>query len=202
MLVMIVEDHPLVRRAVAGELLRIRPELTIFERDDLRTTLEALASGTIPDLIVLDLMLPDAKGMGAIQEISALFPVDRIVAFSGEEDRELLICVHERGVRGFILKSSPATREQFRTVLAGQRSFPPLPKRDPEVALSLTALELEVLKFMASPETPGSFKHVAKNLKLTERATLRTIQRIRRKLGATTKAQALARARQLGLIRN
>src|ERR1700752_2490329 len=109
MLVMIVEDHPLVRRAVADELLRIRPDLTVFERDDLRTTLEALASGTIPDLIVLDLMLPDAKGMGAIQEISAVFPVDRIVAFSGEEDRELLIYVHELGARGFILKSSPAT---------------------------------------------------------------------------------------------
>jgi DNA-binding NarL/FixJ family response regulator len=202
MLVMIVEDHPMVRRAVADELRRIRPELTVLERGDLRTTLEALAAGTIPDLIVLDLMLPDAKGMGAIQEISAIFPVDRIVAFSGEEDRELLICVHERGVRGFILKSSPATSEQFRAVLAGQRSFPPLPKRDQEMPLSLTALELEVLKFMASPETPGSFKHVARNLKLTERATLRTIQRIRKKLGASTKAQAIARARQLGLIRN
>ena len=202
MLVMIVEDHPLVRRAVAGELLLIRPDLTLIERDDLRTTLEALASGTVPDLMMLDLMLPDAKGMGAIQEISGVFPVDRIVTFSGEEDRELLICVHERGVRGFILKSSPTTGDQFRAVLAGERSFPPLPKRDSEAALSLTALELEVLKFMASPETPGSFKHVARSLKLTERATLRTIQRIRKKLGASTKAQALARARQLGLIRN
>ena len=202
MLVMIVEDHPMVRRAVADELVRIQPDLTVTERGDLHTTLEALASGTIPDLIVLDLMLPDSKGMGAIQEISAVFPVDRIVAFSGEEDRELLIFVHERGARGFILKSSPATSEQFRAVLAGQRSFPPLPKRDTEKPLSLTALELEVLKFMASPETPGSFKHVARSLKLTERATLRTIQRIRKKLGASTKAQALARARQLGLIRD
>src|ERR1700740_1025112 len=139
MLVMIVEDHPRVRRAVADELVRIQPDLTVTERGDLHTTLEALASGTIPDLIVLDLMLPDSKGMGAIQEISAVFPVDRIVAFSGEEDRELLIFVHERGARGFILKSRPATSEQYPAVLARQCSFPPLPKRDTEKPLSLTA---------------------------------------------------------------
>src|SRR5437879_12926011 len=100
MLVMIVEDHPLVRQALTRELQTIQPGMAILGEESLCGAIATLRSDAAPDLLVLDLNLPDARGMSAIHEVSSIYPVDRVVAFSGEEDQELVRCVHSHGARG------------------------------------------------------------------------------------------------------
>jgi DNA-binding NarL/FixJ family response regulator len=201
-LVMVVEDHPMVCRAVAQSLSQLKSGIDTIVEESLKDAIGTLQAGSAPDLIVLDLNLPDARGLAALDRLSEVFPVQQIVAFSGEEDPELIRFAYEREARGYILKSTPDTDDAFRRVLDGKRVFPPMSECVERGPIKLSEREYLILRFLAKSQSGGSLKEVKRELGLSDAQARKALESVRIKLNAKTQLQALAKARVLGLMRD
>jgi DNA-binding NarL/FixJ family response regulator len=201
MLVMVVEDHPMVCRALAQSLSQLKVGIETIGEESLKNAIGTLQAGRAPDLIVLDLYLPDARGLAALVRLSEVFPVQRIVAFSGEDDPELIRFAYERKARGYILKSTPNTDDAFRRVLDGKRVFPPMSESVERGPVKLTEREYLILRFLTKSHSRGSMKDVRRELGLSDAQARKALENVRIKLNAKTQLQALAKARDLGLLR-
>lgn len=198
MLVLLVDDHPFFVHALANEVCRVQRDARTVTAGCIVDALHVIARD-VPDLVILDLALPDAHGVQAIDAVAAVFPANKIVGFSGENDPVFLRTIFDRGVLGYIPKATLNTEFALREVLSGRPTFPPLPE-SPKLGRPLTDLELAVARMANSDHSRGSTKVLATTLGRSERAIWHTWDSIKLKLGASTKTQALAKARRLGLI--
>lgn len=103
MRILLIEDHPIVRAACRA-LLQLRTGTDVAEAatatDGLRMALELL-----PDIIVLDLRLPDINGLDVIGPLMAQAPGSKIIVFSMYEDPAFAARVFEMGARGYMSKN-------------------------------------------------------------------------------------------------
>ena len=198
--VVLVDDHPLLRAGVRA-LLTGEPDIDVVgEADSARTGVE-LAAQTAPDLIVMDVSLPDANGAEATKEIKAFAPDLPIIALSVHEDVPMVRLLLDAGAAGYLLKRS-ASEELIRAVrvvanggtyvdpsIAGQllrasrRSVPPA--LGAPAASPLSERESEVVRLLAQGLT---IREIAAQLVLSPR-TLETYRaRALEKLQLKTRA--------------
>ena len=119
--IVLVDDHAVVREGLI-RLLSHEPGLTVCgEADTYARALEVIAS-TKPDLVVVDLALPDRSGLELIKDIQVRFPGLPVLALSMHDAAHYAERVLRAGGRGFITKDEPGQRirEAIRTVLAGE----------------------------------------------------------------------------------
>lgn len=106
MKVLVVDDHPLIRTGVRGMLARHDQACDVAEADDCGSAVALLANGgDAPDLILLDLNLPDCSGLAALDTVRAAAPSVPVVVLSAEDDRNTILDALNRGAMGFIPKS-------------------------------------------------------------------------------------------------
>lgn len=105
MKVLVVDDHPLIRTGVRGMLSRHDGACDIAEAEDCGSAIALLANGDVPDLILLDLNLPDCSGLAALDAVRAAAPSAPVVVLSAEEDKNTILDALNRGAMGFIPKS-------------------------------------------------------------------------------------------------
>jgi len=106
MKVLVVDDHPLIRTGVRGMLARHDKACDVAEADDCGSAVTLLADGgNPPDLILLDLNLPDCSGLAALDTVRTAAPSVPIVVLSAEDDRNTILDALNRGAMGFIPKS-------------------------------------------------------------------------------------------------
>ena len=203
---LICDDHPMVLEAMSLTLAQRWPNLTIDRAGDF-TEAKALAS-TGPDLILADLGMPGAtplEGIGALRRAAPAVP---LIVFTGMADDDLLLKLVALPVNGFVAKTeSPAVvLAAIELVLAGGRH---LPARIAELALRrsgynpigngtrITARQHQVLQLLAAGR---SNKEIAIALALSP-ATVKThVAQSMAAVGAANRAEAAARAINLGLI--
>lgn len=206
--ILIVDDHPLFREAMALVIGAELPNARLTEASTLATALEVLNASPPPDLILLDLNMPGVHGLDGLSQVSEVRPGVPVVIISAEEDKQLILQAINAGAMGFITKSSPRERmrQALRQVLDGNIYLPPdiirsSPSPDTpahstpqlsEAALDrLTERQRRVLERMALGE---SNKQIAWALNITETTVKAHVSAILGKLGVNNRVQAVLAA--------
>jgi len=199
--VLSVDDHPLLNEGIAA---------IINNQPDMELVAQAIDGGDAigkfrechPDVILMDLRLPDMSGIDTMIAIRAEFPEARVVMLTTFEGDVEIQRALEAGARGYLLKSMPPRDlvAAIRQVHAGKKRIPS------EVAArlaehmgeeDLTARELDVLQHAANGNRN---RDIAEKLFISEDTVKVHIKHIMEKLGATDRTQAVAVALRRGIF--
>ena len=196
-----VDDHPLMRDGIAA-MIRSQPDMVLVA--------DAAGGGDAvvrfrehhPDVVLLDLRLPDMSGIDALIAIRSQFPEARVImltTFEGDVEIQRALAA---GARGYLLKSMPPSEllKSIREVHAGRKRIPP------EIAAqvaehmsdeSLTAREIEVLQQVAAGKRN---RDIADGLFISEETVKVHVKHIMEKLGARDRTVAVAIAVRRGIL--
>lgn len=209
MKILLVDDHELFREGLKLLLGDLGQDLEFVEASRVSEATRLAATRT-PDLVLLDLHLPDATGLEALHGIRAACETTVIVALSAAEDAGLIRCVIEQGAAGFIPKDSShaVMMAALRLVLAGGVYLPPYllnakpvpasaPAGEPHPSAGgLSGRQLEVLR-RAVQGKPN--KVIARELTISEATVKAHMSAAFRILGVNNRTEAVFVAARLGL---
>lgn len=125
--ILIVDDHPLVREALGTLLRELGPGVEVLEAASLAAATMCLGGNPLLALVILDLSLPDATGIEAVEQLLHAHPDLPVIVLSAKDDPATARAVLDAGARGFISKRSPTKvlTEALRLVLVGGTYVPP-----------------------------------------------------------------------------
>ena len=204
---LLVDDHPMVREALASLLLELRPGSTVRQAASGAEALAALGDGQVVDLVLLDLRLPDGSGLDLLRRIGAASIGTAVVMLSGDLDRQTVQEALAAGAVGYVPKTEP--REiiagALGLVLAGGVYVPPVALQTaartfdtraatPE-ALGLTGRQLEVLALLMQGKNN---KLICRALGLAEPTVKNHVSAILRALGVDSRTEAVLAVTRLG----
>jgi len=211
---LIIDDHPIVTDALVTSLRA----LGIF--DDIRTASslelarQILSKDSDFQLVLLDLHLSDAVGTQSMISLRENYPDVPVVIFSGNDEPDIINKAFECGVRGFVPKRSSVSVviNAIKLVLSGNCYIPdsaltllglsPSPGQEivnssNDITSKLTPRQEQVLHFLLQG-MPN--KIIASRLEMAEGTVKTHLNSVYRVLGARSRAQAILRAQQLGII--
>ncbi len=196
--VMLVDDHAVVRRGLRGYLELLKDIEVIGEAEDGLRAVE-LADRIQPDVILMDLLMPNMDGLTAIGRIKEAHPEIEIVAVTSFIEEEKVTSALEAGASGYLLKDADAEEVAgaVRAAHAGEVHLDPAvarllaqrlrTKKTEEPVEPLTTREKEVLSQLAKG---ASNKEIAYALDITERTARTHVSNILGKLGLASRTQA------------
>lgn len=211
MKILVADDHPLVRDALARTVASLDADVQVFEAADF-AALRGLAGLHDLDLALVDLNMPGMQGITGLRMLRGEFPTLVLVVASAQDDATTIRKVLATGVSGFIPKteSRDVVLQAIRLVQAGGVYVPPRVLFEHDGAASppstngsnggdaaLTPRQLDVLACLLQGR-PN--KLIARDLGLTEGTVKIHIAAILRSLGASNRTEAVVRARELGLL--
>ena len=204
--VMVVDDHPIVRQGLVSVLGDEEDLEVVGEARSGREAI-ALTPRLQPDVVLLDLEMPDVDGVEAIPLLLAARPGVEVLVFTAYDTDERVLGAVRAGARGYVLKGASADEiaRGIRTVHGGGSYLEPrvASKLLAEVtsphrrAPALSDREREVLRLVAEGLPT---KQIALSLSISERTVKFHVNSIFHKLGADNRAQAVALAAQRGLL--
>lgn len=196
--VLIVEDHALVREAMAQTLSRLETGLQCVEARGSEEALELLGGSGDWDLAVIDLMLPDMSGFSLLGVVAKRYPDVPTIVVSALDDQATLRRAMKVGASGFVSKSSSGDelRMAVRTVLDGGVFF--MPQEAPEMGrrgtrsleqrYRLTTAQTRVAELLGQGKTN---REIAEFLGLSEGTVKVHMSAIFRAMNVRNRAQAL-----------
>lgn len=209
--ILVVDDHVIFREGLAA-LLNAAPNITVIGEAGTGADAVASAAALAPDIILMDIQMPDMNGIDATRRILAAHPEMRVIMLTMLEDDDSLFAAMRAGARGYILKGADKA-EVLRTVAAaaeGQALFGPaiarritsLFQKNVQTSTTvvpfpeLTEREREVLNLIAQ----GRSNHeIAQQLVVSGKTISNHISNIFSKLQVTDRAQAIIKARRSGM---
>jgi len=205
--ILIADDHPLMRSALAQAVARALPGVELLEAASLDQVFSVLRD-QLPenaiDLVLLDLYMPGMSGFTGLFSIRAEFPAIPVVVISASEDPVTVSRALDYGASGFVPKSAPSEHlaEAIRTVFDGDLWFPEHAEpvgRAEDVALgarvaTLTPQQLKVFAMLAEGRLN---KQIAHEMQVTEATVKAHVTLILRKLGVGNRTQAVIAAGRL-----
>ncbi|KZF09814.1 DNA-binding response regulator [Rhodococcus sp. EPR-157] len=210
--IMVVDDHPMWRDGVARDL-EAAGFLVVATADSVGAA-GRRAAATQPDVVLMDMHLPDGNGADATTEVLAGSKNSRILVLSASAEREDVLDAIKAGATGYLVKSASAEElyEAVRATAAGQAVFTPglaglvlgeyrristTPAVDESVARpTLTDRETEVLRLVAKGL---SSKQIATKLTLSHRTVENHVQATLRKLQLANRVELTRYAIEQGL---
>ena len=203
--IVIADDHPIFRAGLQGLLSAQEDFEVVGEAANGREAVSVVRHAA-PEVLLVDLQMPELDGVSAIREIKSIAPATRILVLTTyDSDGDILRAV-EAGATGYLLKDTPR-EELFKAIRATARGDSVL---SPSVASklvgrargpvdrSLSARELEVLRLVARGI---SNKIIGKDLRISE-ATVKThLLHIFAKLGVDDRTAAVTAAMERGMLR-
>ncbi len=206
---LIVDDHPVVREGI-GAMLRREPDFKIV--GEASNGLEAVekARELLPDVILMDLRMPELDGVEAITRIRADNPEVKFIILTTYSDDEYIFKGIAAGARAYLLKDAPRGElfKAIRMVFKGESLIQPviaskvldklaeLSRKTPSADV-LSEREIEVLQLMAKGV---SNKDLADQLSITQSTVKTHITSIFQKLNVTTRTEAVTTAFKKGII--
>ena len=212
----IVDDHELARESLQN-MLADEPDIEIVgEAANGRQAL-LLCSRLRPDLILMDVRMPEMDGLAATEEIKERYPETSVMMLTMHENPDYLLEALKAGAAGYILKDAPQDDiiEAVRRVRNGESPLDPelaarllrrlasegemrRGTRGPHDAVeSLTPRELEVLGLMKLGRTN---RQIAADLVISLGTAKNHVEHIISKLGVSDRTQAVVKALELGIL--
>ena len=201
--ILVADDHPIVRGGIVA-LLDTADDMEVVGQA--ATGLEAveLAIALVPDVVLMDLRMPELDGDEATARILATNPGIRVLVLTTYESDASILRAIEAGASGYLLKAAPPEEllAGIRSVARGEVALAPsiaalLVGRMKTPAVTLTARETEVLALVAQGQSNPT---IAVSLHLGE-ATVKThLLHAFEKLGVSDRTRAVTRAMELGLL--
>lgn len=105
--ILIADDHPLVRRALAASLVGLASDVTIDEAGTLEEALAMVTENPGIDLVVFDLRMPGSSGLAGLAQMRSTAPDTPVVVLTADENPRLALKALEQGAAGFIPKTAP-----------------------------------------------------------------------------------------------
>jgi len=209
--VMVVDDHPMWRDAVARDLAEAGYDVVATAADGAQAL--RVAGAARPDVVVLDLQLPDMSGVEVTRGLRAAHPAAHVLVLSASGEQQDVLDAVKAGAVGYLLKS--AARREFldavRRTAGGDAVFTPglaalvlgefrrlaaAPAGDEAAALQLTERETEILRMVA---TGLSYKQIATRLVLSHRTVQNHVQNTLGKLQLHNRVELVRYAIEHGL---
>ena len=201
--VLIVDDHAMVRRGMR-DFLDLHDDLDVV--GEAANGVEALAqtAALLPDVVVMDLLMPDLDGIAATAQLKALHPTIEVVVITSFIEEDRITAALEAGASGFLLKDAEADdlAAAIRSARAGEVYLDPAvagivarrmrtgadgPVGGADAVGRLTARERDVLGGVARGL---SNRAIADELGIAERTARTHVSNILAKLGLTSRTQA------------
>lgn len=206
--VVVADDHPLFREGVVHSF-SFEPDIEVVGEASNAEEAVSLTTQLLPDLVVLDLGMPEGGGIAATGRIAASCPATAILILTVSADPDDLLQALKAGARGYVLKGVPAHGliHAVRAVAAGEVYVAAAlassilhemtrPSIDPFE--KLTERELEVLELVAKGQTN---REIGEQLYLAEKTVKHYMTNVLQKLHVRSRLEAalLAQRREFGL---
>lgn len=208
--VMVVDDHPIWRDAVARDLAE--DGFTVVATADGVAAAQRRAAAVQPDVVVMDMQLTDGDGAQATAAVLAVSPSSRVLVLSASDEREDVLEAVKAGATGYLVKSASKAElvQAVTATAAGRAVFTPSlaglvlgeyrriaqSKDDGPARPSLTDRETEVLRYVAKGL---SAKQIANKLSLSHRTVENHVQATFRKLQVANRVELARYAIEHGL---
>ncbi|MFP4437819.1 MAG: response regulator [Chloroflexaceae bacterium] len=205
--VLIVDDHAIARQGLRA-VLRVLPDMELA--GEARNGQEAIAAVKTlqPDVVLMDLVMPEMDGVTAITTLKQMLPNLPIIVLTTFSETDLVIGAVQGGADGYLLKDVEVEElaQAIRTVKSGQPYLHPEATRHLLQATSrpleqaperLTKREQEVLTLLARGYTN---RQIADSLTITEKTVSVHVSNLLNKLELTSRTQAALYATRVGLV--
>ena len=206
--ILIVDDHAVVRKGLAM-VLRLEPDLEVVgEAENGRVGLES-AKSLNPDIVLVDLVMPEMDGQEMALALRKSNPNIKIMMLTGTEVDDRVFDLVAAGIEGYVLKNIEPGElvRAIHAVVHGEAYLHPDVMKKvvnkmqplPAPAISLTPREMEILDWMA---TPNTYKQIASQLSISEETVRSHAKNILEKMKQHNRAQAALMAMKMGLIKS
>ncbi|GAA1804467.1 response regulator transcription factor [Nesterenkonia flava] len=209
--VLIVDDHAVVRRGIAAYLEVVEDVQAVGEAGDGKEALEKLAEldayDNLPDIVLLDLIMPRMDGAATLPEIRARYPQVKVVVLTSFAEPERMNTVMRLGAVGYLLKDAgpqevasamrAALRDEMYIDTAMTKKFAQMMNSPATGISTLTDRERTVLALVGEGR---SNRQIAQELFISERTARTHVSNILRKLDLRSRTQAALLAVDAGLL--
>ncbi len=208
----VAAGHPVVRSVI--DIACREAGVTVLAKVETASAAIEACRSRKPDLLVIDLELPDADGFHVLSDLDDVDRPEAVLVLSDHAEGDLVLRALRLGARGYVTKAE-GLRDLSTTitrVLAGERVIAPGMEQDAvlalgrfarraregaEVAADLTSREQQVLELLSDGHT---MRQIATRLGISPRTVETHVAKVYRKLGVRTRVQAVSRAATLGLV--
>lgn len=208
--VLLVDDHPVVRHGLRS-LLAGHPDIEVVGEAENGAEVPPCLAGRETDVILLDIQMKGQSGIEIARRVRHTYPGVKIIILTTYDDEGYLREALEAGVHGYLLKSAShaSLPDAIRAVMRGEKllsqplvsavvsDYQKLVQEHARREAGLTTEELQVLAAIA--EGAGN-KELAERFFWSEATVKRRVQEVIEKLGASSRAQAIAEAVRRGWI--
>jgi DNA-binding NarL/FixJ family response regulator len=199
--VMIVDDHPLMRSGIAGEI-NLQPDMEVVAEASNGDEAITCFRKHRPDVTLMDIRMPDLSGIEAISRIRVDHPTSKFIILTSSAGDVQALRAFRAGATGYLLKNLLRTElvDTIRLIHAGKRRMPPEIAQEIAEHSSedvITERELDVLRGVSRGRAN---KAIADDLNISEHTVKNHIKSILSKLGANDRTDAVVIAIRRGYI--
>jgi len=202
--ILIADDHPVVRDGLAA-MLGTEPDFLVAGQAATGTEVVEQVRSLKPDVVLLDLEMPEMDGVQALRQIRKTLPDVKAIVFTAFDTDERILGAVQAGAKGYLLKGAPRAEvfNAIRVVSQGGSLIEPaiaskILRQANRPEEMLTEREGEVLGLLAQGK---SNKEIAAALNITERTAKFHMSSIMGKLGASNRTEVVTIAVQRGIVR-
>ena len=199
--ILIADDHPLFRQALAMAAGAVRPDARLIEVANLPNALSEAAAADDLELILLDLKMPGADGYSGVALLHAEKPNVPILVVSSAAGQAAAMNAVRFGAVGFLGKNADlsAIESAIADALAGKRIEAPTDAEVDPVAAQIASLTPTQLKVLLGVMQGRLNKQIAYDLSVSEATVKAHMTAILKKLDVQNRTQAVLAAKALGL---
>jgi DNA-binding NarL/FixJ family response regulator len=205
--VAIADDHRVVRVGLE-QLLATFDDVELVGSADGGEAAAALVASTKPDVMLLDLSMPDVDGIEVTRRAAAASPDTRVVLFTSFSDRDQILQALDAGAIGYLLKDAEpeAIHDALRAAARGESPLAPKAAAEllasraagPSGGVELTTRERDVLQLVIAGDAN---KQIARKLGISEKTVKGHLTNLFQRIGVQDRTQAALWAERNGIFR-